>query len=395
MGNDYSENIKLISDYLLGEITDADYQKLLQWVKESEEHKKVFEDCFVRYKQARQLAFTSQINHEQAWTTILKKAKRSKKHQIKQWISYAAAILIPLAIGVSLFVTNYSFEKTNQEVLAPIIEPGGNKAILLTATGQQYELDSAFVMTEKDGTLIENQSKGIVYSENKVKPSTPVLNTIYIPRKGEFQLQLSDGTKVWLNSDTKMVYPTSFTEDKREVSIEGEAFFEVKHDPKRPFLVKTQQTTIEVLGTSFNIKAYSDEESTAATLVEGKVKLRNLSMEEKYVYLLPGQQANLKKGESQIQINQVDTKLYTSWKDGMFIFENMPLDQIMTILSRWYNVEVSFENPELKKLHFSGDLERYKNINPHLDMISLTAKVSFVIEQNKVIVQKRMNGKRK
>ena len=165
--------------------------------------------------------------------------------------------------------------------------------------------------------------------------------------------------------------------------MKGEAYLEVAKNEKRPFIIEVEGTQIEVLGTSFNVKAYDNIETT---LVEGKVRIRTDSLTE--AILNPGDQGVVTKESDEIMVKQVDTRLYTSWVKGLFIFRSMTLEEIMKTFGRWYNVTVTFENNELKQRRFTGNLQRNEEINPHLDVISLTTDVEFEISGDKILVKK-------
>jgi ferric-dicitrate binding protein FerR (iron transport regulator) len=243
-------------------------------------------------------------------------------------------------------------------------------------------------ITEYDGTLI-NKSQGVLNYTNQSTAASilPIFNTINIPRGGEFNLVLSDGTRVFLNAMSSFKYPVSFTGNNREVELSGEAYFEVKKDPKKPFIVKTSAINIQVLGTSFNLNAYENTNEIVTTLVEGSVKLiSHINNESRS--LEPEEQATFHTDNGQTEIEQVDVNLYTAWKDGNFIFHDARLEDIMTTLTRWYTADVLYSDESIKELRFSGNLDRYGDINQILDIIETTKKIKIEINQNTILFSK-------
>ena len=263
------------------------------------------------------------------------------------------------------------------------IKPGSSKAILKLADGTVINLeDEKELVAEFDGTIISNNNKEVVYnsSAKKVKRRKLQYNTIEIPRGGEYQLTLSDGTKVWLNSGTTIKYPVVFAKDSREVFLyEGEAFFEVTENEDSPFIVHTSKMDVNVLGTSFNVRAYSDENQLATTLVTGKVIINQPENGKEYT-LIPNEQAIF--SDRGIDINSVDVNKFIAWKDGRILFEENTLEEIFNDLSRWYNIDINYTNLEVKKLRFSIDVKRYDELGEILEILELTKKVKFEIEEN-------------
>jgi len=213
-----------------------------------------------------------------------------------------------------------------------------------------------------------------------------VYNQILIGRGEEYHLVLSDGTRVWLNSETKLKYPTQFASNIREVELEGEAYFEVTKNPKAPFIVKTGQMDVKVLGTSFNISAYEDEETVQATLVEGKVKVTPHYGESSNIILSPNDQAVFTKSNNEITVREVDASMYSSWKEGVFAFDEEPLDEIMRKLARWYDIKVFFQDSEARKSQFSGKLPRFEDCKVLFEMMEKTTTVQFTIKDNQHVI---------
>ena len=328
--------------------------------------------------------FVTELDAERGWKQV-QKGLVIKKHRnigLLWWACSAAAVAL---IFVYLNFSQMSVENTH-EVLYSKVEPGTAKAILTTADGKQYNLfkrDSSQSLDVGGGLEAINYGSTIKYVENAEKKNA-VPNVIEVPKGGEYELILPDGTHVWINADSKLSFPSVFDSLKREVLLSGEAYFAVKKDKARPFIVKTDNVEIEVLGTEFNVRAYPDLNEIATTLCEGSVSMTD---GKHGLILKPSYQAIYSKTDHSMISRKVDTRLYTGWKDGLFIFENETLEDIMTTLSRWYNINVFFVNERIKTFHFTGDLKRYGDFKQTLEMIEKTTSIHFVINGNNILVE--------
>ncbi len=377
--------IQLIYKYCKRNIAQSEYNSLTEWLQQDEANKFIFAEYLALYKRVNRYKFIQRYDELKIWEQINLKVHKRKSGIFKKWMSIAAVLAVLLGSSYSLY-TLFSGERDMPIVEVAQIEAGRYQAILKTSDGVVYTMDSLKSFQASDGTLVSNSSNQLIYHNLKNTVEQLKYNTLVVPRKGEYQLQLSDGTKIWLNSESELVYPIQFGAGERVVELKGEAYFEVAKDKERPFIVKSRDANVRVLGTSFNVRSYDEEVGTQTTLVEGKVAL--VTPQSSFV-LQPGQQGICKKGDENIQVYTVDTRLYTAWKDGMFRFKNMPLEEIMETFSRWYGVEVQFEKDHLKKLHFTGNLKRYKNINPHLNMITLTTDVKFSVKEDVIMVMQK------
>jgi ferric-dicitrate binding protein FerR (iron transport regulator) len=195
---------------------------------------------------------------------------------------------------------------------------------------------------------------------------------------------LPDGTTVYLNAESELRFPATFGESGRRVSLSGEAYFEVSRDASRPFRVELSGSVVEVLGTSFNVRAYADEGETRATLVEGSVRF---SSGERGVVLRPGEQGVLDRLD-RLDKREVDVELYASWKDGYFAFDRARLEEVMGAIARWYKIDVVFDEPSLREISFSGVVRRYEDFNKIVEMLEMTGDTRFVIEKSTVKIQR-------
>lgn len=309
--------------------------------------------------------------------------KAQKKPAIIRYISsrWAVAAMLMLLFGAGLWL----FREKNTPTPDPMealadITPGSNRAVLTLQNGQQIPLDSMHGNIVLQGNLhINNDSGALNYND---QATAAAYHTLSVPRSGQYRLQLPDGTKVWLNAASSITYPTSFTGDKRTVSITGEAYFEVAKNPSKPFIVQVNQMYITVLGTHFNINAYSDEPDTRTTLLEGAV---SVTAGQHMTMLSPGQQVRLDKNNALTVANDVDVEDVIAWKNGYTVFENADIETIMRQVSRWYNVEVVFEG-NMPKRHFVGGISRKSSLKDLLKVLEFE-NVNFTIEGKKIIVK--------
>ena len=315
----------------------------------------------------------------------LKRVGKGHRRWIR-WPSAAASIVVLIIVGLWLS-QEVKFE--NNMVVSGVINPGQSRAVVTLADGQQIILEQATrKIEESDGTMLHSDSGALVYTANIEKISSVVMyNTVSIPRGGEYRLELADGTKVWLNAETELRFPVNFTGGRREVYLKGEAYFQVKRDEKHAFMVHTSMGVVEVLGTSFNVRDYEGEQEVVTTLESGKVMYVSEGSKEQ-VILEPGYQT-LEKRSSQVEVRKVDPIQYIGWREGKYVFEDMALEDIMQTLCRWYDIDVVYADPTVKKFHFTGDLERYESINVFLNFIETGGDVKFRTEGKTIIIDKK------
>lgn len=332
---------------------------------------------------------------EQATDRIWAGLPIHEKSQLKLWprITGAAAVLLILSAGLYFFnPATHQPALLAQKEHTPQILPGGNKATLTLANGQKITLDGADngQLAEQAGIIITKTKDGqLVYTVANQGTSTverqTVMNTIATPKGGQYQINLPDGTKVWLNAASSLRYPTVFTGTERRVSLTGEAYFEVaKVQPAKSFSVNSPTQTVEVLGTHFNINSYADEQAVKTSLLEGSVKVTAQTGTSESVFLKPGQQAILL--GNQLNVNLSDTEEAIAWKNGMFSFKDADLQTVMRSVARWYDVEVNYEG-NLPGRQFSGEIHRNINLSEVLDILSFF-KVHFRIDGKKITVTK-------
>lgn len=304
-----------------------------------------------------------------------------------KWWGIAAILLISVGVGIVLFNQYTQSPNVASLVGKPSqIKPGTNKAVLILADGSRIQLDDAKsgVLSADGKTLIKKTADGtLVYESgaNKKQALVPFFNTIAIPRGGKYQVKLPDGTWVWLNSESTLTYPESFSGTTRLVELKGEAYFEVFHNKEMPFIVKTSAINIEVLGTHFNVSAYAGNAVTKTTLLEGAVRLRD--GDDRAVVLKPGEQGTA--ALQGIRVAKVKVREAIAWKDGFFVFRENSIEEIMEQIARWYDVDIEYRG-KVNKNVFGGVYSKNKELSELLKALELTGLVQFKIEGRRIIV---------
>ncbi|RAJ73467.1 FecR protein [Chitinophaga dinghuensis] len=297
-------------------------------------------------------------------------------------LAVAAAIALLVGAGLYMLQSPHRQPELAHADAAPIIAPGQTGAILTLDDGSQVVLDSLGNgwQTTQSGVKLKITNGQLQYTNEGTggKVST---NSTSTPKGRQFALILPDGTKVWLNSESIITYPTAFTGNKRSVKLRGEAYFEVAEDPHHPFIVQVNgQTSVEVLGTDFNIKAYSNDARMEATLVNGAVRV--IQGQDKAI-LKPGQQAQMTVSGMTV-LSDVDIEQVSAWKDGLFNFEGILLLDAMHQIERWYNVKVQYENG-VPNIRFGGKVNRNVTLNELLRILA-RADLRFRLEGDRLTI---------
>ena len=306
------------------------------------------------------------------------KTKESSVISLFNWrkIAVAASVLLAIGIGSLVFFQN---RDQSPVVVAPRLaddrDPGKTGAILTLSDGSKIVLDSVGngLLANQNNTAVSKKDGGLVYKAGS--GAQVVYNTMTTPRARQYNLELSDGTKVWLNASSSITFPTSFAANERKVTLTGEAYFEVAKDKKRPFRVSVNDMQVNVLGTHFNINAYDDEATVNTTLLEGSVLLAE---KDKKVLLKPGQQAQKQKAGAIVVNDNVNIEEVMGWKNGVFYFENASLQKVLRQLSRWYDVDVVYEKGIPSRM-FEGEIQRNLQLSQVLKILEKN-KVHFKID---------------
>ncbi len=313
--------------------------------------------------------------------------KRKSRRMTLRW-SVAASIILLVGLFVGRTVNEWR-DIDEARMLAEVEKSTpGVKAELILSTGERVMLDrkNTAIESVKEMGIRNDSVTGLNYATAKVEGEGDVYNTMRIPVGGFYQLALSDGSRVWLNSMTELRFPVTFTGEQRKVYLTGEAYFEVAHDSEHPFIVETPDgMEVEVYGTEFNMNTYQ-KGVVQTVLVKGKVGIRG-NLSEKEVMLAPEQMAVYEAETGKIQVDNVDPYKYVAWKDGEFVFERETIEEIMERLGRWYDVKVFYTDESLKQKRFTGVISRYANIEQVLHLIEGPATLRFEVKGNVVTVK--------
>lgn len=383
-----------INSYLSGKLSEKERQELARWLDVSPEHKSMF--CKELRMRLRVLAAVKNSRLEQmcdeVWLRVLPLVKRSRRKIISWWV-YAACVVLVVGLGGLLFWFLQPDVIEAPVVLSNVLqtEAGNTKAVLLTSIGGKIVLTDSVLShsVEIPGVGLIQDSLGVRFVEEEesiAQEDTMGWNTIIVPERGEYFVTLTDGTRVWMNSASKLEFPVRFAENCREVHLEGEAYFEVTPDTQKPFLVNMGEKQVRVLGTSFNVMAYPEDNKTEVALLQGKV---SFDVAGKVFVLNPGEIATAERVKGEVMIRKGDVATIIAWKSGVFNFEDMDLVELTVKLSRWYGVDFVFEDMAAKELRFSGAVTKYRSLDYVLDMIAQTTNVEFIENQEKIIIRTR------
>ncbi len=378
----------LIVKLFAGTISEKELKKLRDLLN-NPENQKLFEDYVRDYHDLNLATLKHEIDF--SYKKVLKQIESQEKpakRLIPVWAKYAAAASVALIISFGVLFNTFD-DDTLKTTPANVnnIEYGTNKATLTLEDGSEIILKKGTTYQSKN---IKSTGDKIVYNALKEKPKDIEYNYLTIPRGGEFFIELSDGTKVWLNSESQLKYPVTFIDEQPRLVelVYGEAYFEVSPSVKHNgsvFKVLNNAQEIEVLGTKFNIKANIDDTYIYTTLVEGKVSI-NTSTEKQI--LKPSEQSMLNVEKHNIEIAEVNVNVEIAWIKGDFIFQGKPLKEIMKVLSRWYDVDVEFQNKSLEDMRFVGELSKYQNLEDILLLIKNSNNINaYEIENKKIILK--------
>ena len=399
--------IELLGLFVDGGISREDYDLLVDYIRanpEDEELNIAIDTVFKNSKKFnllngddKELIFQNIIRNKHFDSEIQNELEIIPTFAPRLWyqLGIAASILILITTGLYFYKNRTVDDNIAAKVVEPkeaIITPGDDKAILTLSDGTKIILEDAKngILANQAGVSIQKTSDGeLLYSfsnsANTVSPETKenvIYNKIETPIGGKYQVNLPDGSKVWLNSSSSLRFSALFNGHTREVEQSGEAYFDVSKNKGKPFRVITKDQIVEVLGTQFNINSYSDEGPIKTTLIEGSVKI---IYKDKVVLLSPGQQFQPKELVSAVV--EADTEEVVAWKDGYFVFKNEDIKSIMRKLSRWYNVEVSYSG-DIPEVGFGGNISKSKDISEVLDVLQLTNAIHFKVEGRRITVMR-------
>ena len=378
---------QLILDHARGELDEAGERELVTWREKRVENEEMFqrvmsmenlEQGFLRFVK-------SPGAEEKTWNGILARTTRKAARVNRlRWIRYAAMIALPLIVGGMIYFMSGSSDK--HEVIAESVQilPGKAKAELVLPGGDRVLLGEGGNSSVWNGVRSSGDTLYYRESEELQPDEKEELHVLRVPRGGEYTLVLADGTTVYLNAESELRYPKQFKGENRKVILVGEAYFDVYHNEQQPFLVEAGGMEVRVLGTSFGVRAYPEEENVLTTLVQGKV---NVEADGRVVRLQPGEQADYDKADKLLTTAKVDVNLFVGWKDGRLIFDNAPLEVILSELGRWYSFDVFYANENLKQIPYSLNVRKDEHISGVLKLIERTRKVKFEINNQTIIVK--------
>ena len=370
------------------EWTPEEQEVLETWMKESAENEKVFIAYRRVWRMGKYAGYWRKCGGEKDWWAIVNRLDRRRRKRKFLRIAGVAAMLVMMLGGIGWGWKFLQSPVAEQELQSLMPRPGTSKALLVLSSGKQISLGNVRKPEiSEEGVIIQNDSAMIVYSPGKEKlAGKEKFNELIVPVGGEYKLCLNDGSIVYLNSLSRLRYPVCFKKDKREVILEGEAYFEVSPDEKRPFVVHTEKFGVSVLGTSFNIMSYPADSLSEITLVSGKVDVR---VGRRSTVLKPSEQIVVGHRSLETTVRIVNTADYIGWKDGLLNFRTIPFGELAVKLERWFNVDFKFSDERLKQLKFSGAFRKYDDIGYILSLIEKTSDVSFKINRHVIMVNRR------
>ena len=350
---------KILASLFTHSSTPEEEKNYRAWLDENPEHQKIADRILNKETYEENSRLIRSFSSQKAWEKVYPLLGGNQSGTVFSWkksLKYAALILL-LLVPASYFIYHWISEETISDITGELILSDG-KSFNLSDNNLPENAVRAFVI----------DSKGINYQIPANKPQVKeIQNTLRTLQGMECLITLSDGTRVHLNAETRLTYPVCFSSKERIVQIEGEAYFDVAPDKEHPFIVKTSHTSIRVTGTSFNVRAYADEDTESTTLISGTVRINSGNEEFE---LVPNQHYTYNKNTGTNTVANVNTDLYTSWESGSFIFLNVPLENVMSYLSKWYGFQYSFEDEAAKQVRIGAYLNRYANMNPIIDMIT-------------------------
>lgn len=387
MNRKSNHKVWLVFVRLLGMETEQERQQLDEIVVPNSKEKLLLDEMSSRedYSRRRQMIANIDVESE------LERVMRPRRRRLPVLLGRVAAVLLPLLLGGTAIYVMYSKNNASLKNVISLhdVEPGTLEAVLVTSDGTLRELQTAGNhINEKDGSKIMVDSARLNYQDNRPESVRELIyNKLLVGRGHEYMLILNDGTRVWMNSKSELSYPVAFGENVRRVRLSGEAYFEVAKDSVRPFIVEVDRGfEVKVLGTHFNIKAYDTDDSYETTLVEGKVQVSQGNKTK--ITLEPSEQMVIGK-DGRHEVRVVNTSYYTAWHEGWFYFNDESLEQVLTMIGRWYDVDFVFAKENLKGIAVTGKLKRFENLSVILKMLERTTGTELMLKNRIVKVDKK------
>ena len=374
------EFAKELLRYTRGELSKEEEKGIEQVLLEVKGMNTLVEELKDKNRIEHEMHIIAKFDTERALSK-LKNRKQVKRRGILSWIAAASVVVIG---GVSAWILLSQEPDVDNLSVTEKFESGKAIVTLEMASGLKYRLDtlSSVVRNNRVNVAFDNNDRVLKIKEQDslADGATKEIgyNTVNVPYGGTYTVELCDGTKVYLNSGTTLEFPSRFDGKVRSVILKGEAYFDVARNVSKPFVVEVDEMKVKVLGTSFNVKSYVDEPGVYTTLVEGSVAILRDGQPEKKIK--PGEQAYYNKGVGTLSIAEVDVNEFTSWKDGLFYFKDIALEEILRIVSRWYDLEVFYMNQGAKSVIYSGKLPMYSSVEDVLRKFEISGDVRFELK---------------
>ena len=379
---------RLIFLHIQGMTDNVQEKELNEWRSVSPRHEELFQRMLSSEHVEKSISrfVKTEEEEERGWWQLQQRARSGRSVRKIKWFPYAAAIVLILSVGGVFY---FSGDKEQTEIL-PIakneVQVPGSRAVLILPDGRKVDLENEVLRSDlaQSDSLLLVSARSLKYRDIDSPDTTEIFHTLEIPRGGEYLLALSDGTMIYLNSESTLSFPVKFQGKERKVYLTGEAYFKVAKNTEHPFVVTAGELEVLVTGTTFGVRAYKDEKDIQTTLESGRVTVR---VEGKSVKLVPNKQVLFNKSTMGLEVRDVDVDLYLAWADGRLVYDNCPLEKILTDLGRWYNIDVFYSRDELRSYQFSLNMKKHEEFTQVLELIGKTGEVQFEIKDNTVIVK--------
>ncbi|BEI55738.1 MULTISPECIES: FecR family protein [Butyricimonas] len=379
---------RLIFLHIQGMTDNVQEKELNEWRSVSPRHEELFQRMLSSEHVEKSISrfVKTEEEEERGWWQLQQRARSGRSVRKIKWFPYAAAIVLILSVGGVFY---FSGDKEQTEIL-PIakneVQVPGSRAVLILPDGRKVDLENEVLRSDlaQSDSLLLVSARSLKYRDIDSPDTTEIFHTLEIPRGGEYLLTLSDGTMIYLNSESTLSFPVKFQGKERKVYLTGEAYFKVAKNTEHPFVVTAGELEVLVTGTTFGVRAYKDEKDIQTTLESGQVTVR---VEGKSVKLVPNKQVLFNKSTMGLEVRDVDVDLYLAWADGRLVYDNCPLEKILTDLGRWYNIDVFYSRDELRSYQFSLNMKKHEEFTQVLELIGKTGEVQFEIKDNTVIVK--------
>ena len=379
--------IRLILGHWAGKLSEPEKKELDNWLAQSEKHRIYFQKWCDDERQNELLSKIGCYDPGEGWQQVVR--KRNMRRNRRWWLVAAASVAILFG---GLAVYRYSKIPVSLPLASEetSLYPGKRMARLITPSGETVLLDT-LRQTDTQQMKLHNDQGRVVFQAacGDANGDQPVYHCLEVPRGGEFSFLLPDSTTVFLNAESRLRFPDRFVPgSERIVYLSGEAYFDVKRDPRSPFLVCLEHSAVKVTGTSFNVKAYPDDTNEATTLISGTVSM-GIGTTEQWIVLKPGDQGYYDATRKTLLQQTVDVNYYTAWKDGVFAFYRQPLEEVMKTLGCWYLFDTHYQNEALKSILYTGKINRHASIREVLHTFELMDELTFDIKGKEVIVRRK------